>query len=330
MPAIATGGSSPRTGLLIGLGVFALVAILSALGRLQPSNDALLALVAAPLSPGLATESLIPAPAWAQYATTLAFALLVGWLAGRGGPLTGLLTTLGALALVFGLLLAGSYLPLMAPVLAVMLTGGLLVANGASYADRQRAEATTRMQSRLQAISGIGRLANSSLERDQLLVEILQWAQNEIDAEGSSLMLKLRVEVAPDMPVFRADRDKLEAVLINLVENAVKYSPGGGSVTVRVGAEGEQVVIEVQDQGVGIREEDLPRLFRSFQRLHDSTWGQVSGTGVGLYICKHILEAHGGAITVDSVWGEGSTFRLQLPLLAAPPPRPGPCPRGPQ
>ncbi|MFP4248599.1 MAG: CHASE2 domain-containing protein [Armatimonadota bacterium] len=129
-----------------------------------------------------------------------------------------------------------------------------------------------------------------------------------IDPDGP-----ISVEVAPDMPAFHADRNKLEAVIINLVENAVKYSPPDAPVTVRVHPEEQEIVIEVEDEGTGIREEDLPKLFRSFQRVHDDSYGQVSGTGVGLYICRHIMQAHGGEVTVESAWGEGSTFRLHLP-----------------
>lgn len=127
------------------------------------------------------------------------------------------------------------------------------------------------------------------------------------------------VEVADDTPVFWADRDKIEAVLINLIENAAKYSPEGGDIVVRVYPREDEIVIEVQDEGVGIRTEDIPKLFRSFQRIHDTSYGRVSGTGVGLYICKHIMQAHGGDITVESTWGEGSTFRLHLPLRSSPP-----------
>lgn len=127
------------------------------------------------------------------------------------------------------------------------------------------------------------------------------------------------IEVAPDMPIFWADTPKLESVLINLVENAHKYSPDGGKVTVAAFPRDGEIVFEVRDQGVGIKEADLPRLFRSFARLHDSAHGTVSGTGVGLYICKHIVEAHGGHIEVESVWGKGSTFRVVLPHYTAPP-----------
>jgi two-component system phosphate regulon sensor histidine kinase PhoR len=124
---------------------------------------------------------------------------------------------------------------------------------------------------------------------------------------------ELGVAVDETTPTLHADRNKIEAVLINLIENAVKYSPGGGEVLVRARPVDDEILVEVEDEGVGIRQEDIPKLFRSFQRIHDETYGEVSGTGVGLYICQHIIEAHGGHIEVESTWGEGSTFRIHLP-----------------
>lgn len=123
----------------------------------------------------------------------------------------------------------------------------------------------------------------------------------------------ITVDIDAETPVIRADRNKIEAVIINLVENALKYSDADAPVSVRVYPERDEVIIAVEDRGVGIREEDLPKLFRSFVRVHDDSYGQVSGTGVGLYICRHIMQAHGGDITVESTWGEGSTFKLHLP-----------------
>lgn len=130
---------------------------------------------------------------------------------------------------------------------------------------------------------------------------------------------RLSAIVDDDLPPLWADRRKIEGVLVNLIENAAKYSPEGGDVTVTVSAGEGEIVIAVADQGIGIREEDLPKLFKSFQRIHDNSFGRVSGTGVGLYICKHIMQAQGGDITVESTWGEGSTFRLHIPQRSSPP-----------
>ncbi len=137
------------------------------------------------------------------------------------------------------------------------------------------------------------------------------------------------IEVAEDLGVFWADRPKIESVMINLIDNAHKYSPEGGTIAVRLFRREGEVIIEVQDEGVGIKPEDVGRLFHSFQRVNDDSYGRVSGTGVGLYVCKHIMEAHGGGIEVDSVWGEGSTFRAHFPhFTAAPGEDGGPPPRG--
>ncbi|MGI5819001.1 MAG: CHASE2 domain-containing protein [Armatimonadota bacterium] len=130
---------------------------------------------------------------------------------------------------------------------------------------------------------------------------------------GAAPERPISVEVDPGTPPLYADRNKIEAVIINLVENALKYSAADAPVSVRVFPGDGETIIAVKDRGTGIRAEDLPKLFRSFQRVHDDSYGQVSGTGVGLYICRHIMQAHGGEVTVESTWGEGSTFSLHLP-----------------
>ena len=109
------------------------------------------------------------------------------------------------------------------------------------------------------------------------------------------------------------DHDRLEQVMNNLVGNAVKYSPDGGEVTVLTRHEGDNLVVSVRDQGVGISEEDQQRLFQRFYRGlaegHD-----IKGLGLGLYVTRRIVEAHGGVITVRSKPGEGSEFTFTLPI----------------
>ncbi|MFW6156859.1 MAG: CHASE2 domain-containing protein, partial [Armatimonadota bacterium] len=163
--------------------------------------------VAATITENLATDvTLHRPPPWIPPPVTLVLVLFVGWVASRSTALHGLLLTLTMLALVavVGLMLfmGGIYVPLAASLLAIALTGGVLAANSAATAERSRAEAEAALQSRLQAIAGIGRLVNSSLDREQLLVEILRWAESEIDAEASSVLTvepdgqHLRFEVA--------------------------------------------------------------------------------------------------------------------------------------
>jgi signal transduction histidine kinase len=109
---------------------------------------------------------------------------------------------------------------------------------------------------------------------------------------------------------------RLEQVVGNLVSNAIKYSPPGGSVVVTVArAEGE-LRIAVADRGVGIAPDDVPHLFEPFHRA-GATMKAASGVGLGLFIARKIVEAHGGRVTVDSVPGAGSTFTVHLPGEAA-------------
>jgi two-component system phosphate regulon sensor histidine kinase PhoR len=114
----------------------------------------------------------------------------------------------------------------------------------------------------------------------------------------------------------KADRSRLDQVLINLLDNAVKYSPQGGKVTVQAAEEGEMVRVSVQDTGIGIPAKDLPRLFERFYRVDEARSRDKGGTGLGLSIVKHIVQAHGGSVQVESAPGKGSTFSFTLPNCA--------------
>ncbi|MDQ3810462.1 MAG: ATP-binding protein [Chloroflexota bacterium] len=125
------------------------------------------------------------------------------------------------------------------------------------------------------------------------------------------------------------DPSRLRRVLANLIENGLKYSPAGGSVTVRVRREradsGERALIEVEDQGVGIPAEDLPHVFERFRR-GSNVVGRIGGTGIGLASVKHIVDAHGGSVEIASQPGRGTRVRVCLPVvlgeLGAPPSSP--------
>ena len=121
------------------------------------------------------------------------------------------------------------------------------------------------------------------------------------------------MDVPPAFPRIWADPERLRQVLANLVTNAVKYSPAGGAIIVRVRERGTQhIVIEVQDHGLGIPPEQVGKLFQKFARVRTDDHMRVSGTGLGLYICRLIVEGHGGQIWVESEVGQGSTFGLAL------------------
>jgi two-component system, OmpR family, sensor kinase len=120
------------------------------------------------------------------------------------------------------------------------------------------------------------------------------------------------VAKTPDpIPRVRADRERLRQVLMNLVENAVKYSRTGDEVEVRAWAENGRVLVSVRDRGPGIPREQHGLIFEKFGRTN--VGGGKPGTGLGLFISRSIAEAHGGTITVRSVPGQGATFTLELP-----------------
>jgi PAS domain S-box-containing protein len=112
-----------------------------------------------------------------------------------------------------------------------------------------------------------------------------------------------------------ADRLRLKEILYNLLNNAVKFTPEGGRVWIEAGREGDTLHISVCDTGIGIPEKEQPSIFEKFYQVGDISGGVREGTGLGLPITKHLVELHGGAISVASQPGKGSSFRLVLPLL---------------
>jgi two-component system sensor histidine kinase VicK len=119
---------------------------------------------------------------------------------------------------------------------------------------------------------------------------------------------------AQNLPSVWADRDRAEEVLFNLIDNAIKYSPEGASIRMEAESNGKFMLISVSDQGVGIPADEMEKIFDKFHRVDRSDATETYGHGLGLYICRRLIEAQGGQISVDSVLGEGSTFRFSLPL----------------
>jgi PAS domain S-box-containing protein len=114
-----------------------------------------------------------------------------------------------------------------------------------------------------------------------------------------------------------ADPHKLEEILINLIDNAVKYSGESAPVEVSIGTEGPEVRVSVRDHGDGIAPEEIPNLFQKFARIPSASTADIPGTGLGLFIVKGFVVAHGGRVWVDSTLGEGSTFTFTLPVAPA-------------
>jgi signal transduction histidine kinase len=125
----------------------------------------------------------------------------------------------------------------------------------------------------------------------------------------------LEVDLAGAPVVAEVDRERLRTVLGNLLDNAIKYSPGGGliRVVVRDEVESAQVVVEVSDQGIGIAPEEMPRLFTRFGRLVNPENSHIPGTGLGLHLSRELVRRQGGELTATSGPGRGTSFRLVLP-----------------
>jgi signal transduction histidine kinase len=117
-----------------------------------------------------------------------------------------------------------------------------------------------------------------------------------------------------NLPSVWADRDRTEEILFNLIDNAIKYSPEGAAIRLDAESDGKYVYVSVADRGIGIPEDEIDKIFTKFHRVDRSDASENYGHGLGLYICRRLVEAQGGQIWVESVLGEGSTFRFSLPL----------------
>jgi PAS domain S-box-containing protein len=151
------------------------------------------------------------------------------------------------------------------------------------------------------------------LHRESISIEALvQDVADRINQQ--SLSHKFIIDVRSKLPRIYADPVRLEHILRNLLENAVKYSPKNSQITVSIKPEKENLVVAVKDQGVGISLHDQDKLFKPFERLGFSQDSTVKGIGLGLLVCKRLVEAHGGRMWVESEPGRGATFLFTLPL----------------
>ncbi len=146
------------------------------------------------------------------------------------------------------------------------------------------------------------------------IAEVVAQATAVIDPAARAGNLRLNVEIPDDLPRARADRDRLAQVLINLLDNAVKFTREGGRIDVMAGREEGSVVIAVRDTGIGIPGSEVERIFERFHKVDRSRDRKNGGTGLGLAIARHLVQAMGGSIRVESVEGEGTTFHVRLPI----------------
>lgn len=146
------------------------------------------------------------------------------------------------------------------------------------------------------------------------LGELLTSIVNRFQRQAGVSDVTLSSEIASEIYVL-ANRDQFDQVVVNLVDNAIKYTHSGGSVHVALARENDEVCVHVSDTGIGIMQQDLSRIFERFYRVDKARSRETGGTGLGLSIVKHIVESHGGHVMVESEFNRGSTFTIALPNI---------------
>lgn len=175
-----------------------------------------------------------------------------------------------------------------------------------------------RMTHLVKDLLQLSRLDNQQLKwnfEEVSLVELVRSAVERMEMEAMARHQVLNCYVMGDIPLIEADYGRLEQVVFNLVGNAIKYTPENGKVTVYVGKIYNEVYFKVTDTGIGIPENDLPRIFERFYRVDKARSREMGGTGLGLAIAKEIVEAHGGTIAITSQVDHGTEITVRIPII---------------
>jgi two-component system phosphate regulon sensor histidine kinase PhoR len=181
-------------------------------------------------------------------------------------------------------------------------------------------ENADRLHRLVQDLLTLGRIESDQapLELERIALHVaIEECLNRHGERAKSKGLRLIADPAREPVLAVADEEALAEILDNLVDNAIKYTPAGGSITLRAFAKDQEAILQVVDTGVGIPEKDLPRVFERFYRVDKARSRELGGTGLGLSIVKHLVQSLGGAITAKSQIGQGSTFSIRLPLAGA-------------
>ena len=174
-----------------------------------------------------------------------------------------------------------------------------------------------RLAQMVQEIGDLSRIESGEAQlqrRSVNIPDIVVRAVERLKAQSERAGLCLETQIASGLPQVSADEGRVEQVLLNLIHNAIKFTPPGGRIDVTARVDGNNILVSVSDTGVGISTDDLPRVFERFYKADRARGG--GGTGLGLAIAKHVVEAHGGQIWVESVEGRGATFSFSIPLAS--------------
>ena len=179
----------------------------------------------------------------------------------------------------------------------------------------ENAQRLNRLVDDLLTLTGI-ELGEMTLHPEVLsLADILNQVLIVVEARVSEKNLRIVKEIPAEAPKIMADRDRLAQILLNIVDNAVKFTPAGGTVTVTASSEEQGcLTVRIADTGVGIPKGEIPRLGERFYRADKTRSRELGGTGLGLSIVKHLMQAHGGRMAIDSAPGHGTTVSLHFPI----------------
>lgn len=147
-----------------------------------------------------------------------------------------------------------------------------------------------------------------------LLIEVIRGVLIQLDNMAQDKNIDIILSVPPDLPMVSGDAGRFGQVFMNLIHNAIKFTPQGGEVSIKAIPMGEDCLVRVADTGIGISTQDLPKIFNKFYQVDSSSTRQQSGTGLGLPISKQLVIAHGGEMWVNSTRGKGTTFSFTLPF----------------
>src|SRR5436190_3837348 len=174
-----------------------------------------------------------------------------------------------------------------------------------------------RLNALVEDVLSLARLESPGAELDLSevdLVEFLPSIMRDWERKFQAKQLTSRLDLPENLPLIEAEESRLQEVIYNLLDNAVKYSDPGSQISLQASVEGDRVRISVADQGTGIREADLPRIFERFYRADKGRSREQGGTGLGLSIVKHIVQLHGGTVEAESEPGKGTTISVRLPI----------------
>ena len=178
-------------------------------------------------------------------------------------------------------------------------------------------ETTARLEHLVVQILDVTQIEEGRMELQREPVRLVDVVRAAVTALPHAVYRsRVWIELAPDLPLLDADPQRLEQVVINLLDNALKYSPPTGQVVLRAERVERRVRVQVLDEGIGIPAEDQETLFGRFQRAGNVRRLQLPGTGLGLFICRSIIEAHGGRIMLASAAGAGTCVSFWLPIVA--------------